>query len=166
MNLSQKRLNETLTALGASGASADVNDKRRSRRLEVRAHVDVQSYCDGNAGEKSPVEIRDISSHGVGFVTTRQFWKGTQFLLALPGKSGKPITPIICQVAHCRAAGPGMYRVGAAFLGPLKAVSAIRQMTANIQAASTPVPSAASTASALSMQEREELDRIRHSILD
>jgi hypothetical protein len=149
MQLSAKQFSEIVARLEAD-AGADPafagDDKRRAHRVELNNRVTIVPYADGQPAAGVGVELRDLSHRGLRFHHSEPLPVGSQFVLELPQATGDPLA-ILCTVAHSEPTSQGPVSIGAEF------TFALRKS-----------PKGAAQPSGL--DQLNEQDRIRHSILD
>jgi hypothetical protein len=147
MHLSAKQFAQIVERLGADVIDPNFagDDKRRAHRVELKHRVTIIPHDDGRPAEGVGVELRDFSPRGIRFLHSQAMRNGTQFVLQLPQTTGDPIS-ILCTVAHSESTPEGPVATGAEFTCVLK-------------------PATKSTRPVSGLEQINEQDRIRHSIL-
>ena len=96
------------------GPSRFGGDQRRAPRMERQARIAIVPVADGQPRTPVSVDVKNVSSRGLGFVHNRKLKPGSQFLVNLSPQGSEPVE-MLCTVVHCDAAGAGVYAVGAEF---------------------------------------------------
>lgn len=100
--------------LKASGHASKGAERRRETRQ--RAVLSADAILLNAVGTPVfAVRTRDLSTHGIGFFSQREFFLGEHFAVALrvPGQVGKLI---LCVVRYCSRTAPKEFEVGAELL--------------------------------------------------
>jgi PilZ domain len=100
-------------------------DRRRTTRYP--SDQDASCYPPATAAV-TPVQIKDVSSGGVGLLCDRRFERGTVLVLEL-NDTALPILSLLARVVRLAARADGRWLVGCALLGelPEEEVQALRQ---------------------------------------
>jgi len=113
------------------GPSRFGGDQRRAPRVERQARIEIVPVVEGRPRVPVGVDVKNISSRGLGFVHHRKLKPGSQFLVNLSPQGSEPVE-MLCTVVHCDPAGGGVFAVGAEFtcLAPI-ASAAVNDPTAS-----------------------------------
>jgi HD-like signal output (HDOD) protein len=96
-----KRANEELLALTLDALeSHNPTEKRRAPRVKKDNAILIIPCNAGILQAPLSVRLRDVSSRGVGISSQKKIEKGSQFIIQLPQKQGKPIS-ILYNVVRC-----------------------------------------------------------------
>ncbi len=87
-------------------------EKRGNPRLPFAGTVQIHPYNKPNAG--TTVRGRDISTSGLGLLSSKRMELGEQFVARLPRRGAEPVD-ICCMVTRCESIGGGLFMVGAGF---------------------------------------------------
>jgi hypothetical protein len=96
------------------GPSRFGGEQRRAPRVERQARIAIVPVVEGQPRTPVDVDVKNISSRGLGFVHTRKLKPGSQFLVNLSPQGAEPVE-MLCTVVHCDPAGKGVYAIGAEF---------------------------------------------------
>ena len=96
------------------GPSRFGGDQRRAPRVERQARIEIVPVVEGRPRVPVGVDVKNISSRGLGFVHHRKLKPGSQFLVNLSPQGSEPVE-MLCTVVHCDPAGGGVFAVGAEF---------------------------------------------------
>jgi hypothetical protein len=66
-----------------------------------------------------PVLIRDISTGGIGLISTRRFERGTLLVIEVPDEEQITPSPMVGRVVHITQTESGDWLIGCQFVGPL-----------------------------------------------
>ena len=123
MHLSADQFAEIVAHLLAEGPGAPGGgtggDKRRAKRVALEHRATIVPYDDGVAGDGVGVDVRDFSPRGIRFLHSQRLVRGAQFVLALPQRTGGPLS-ILCTVVHCGVTPEGPFSTGAEFTCALR----------------------------------------------
>jgi hypothetical protein len=115
MLLSARQFAEIVEHLGGPPLSQGRAEQRRAVRVDRRAQITIIPVNENGPQTPVTVEMKNISSRGVGLVVRERRMKtGSQFLVRLAREGGQPVE-FLCTVVHCRAADDGTFSVGAEF---------------------------------------------------
>jgi hypothetical protein len=114
MELTAQQFAEMVNHLKGPSRFGGPQDQRRAPRVERQARLTITPVDGVQPPTPVDVEIKNISSRGLGFVHTRKLKLHSQFLVKLPRQGGDPVE-ILCTVVHCNPAGQKCYAVGAEF---------------------------------------------------
>jgi hypothetical protein len=119
-------------------------ERRRASRLELRSQVVARVLnANGMQGAPTTLTVVNFSPRGFGLLVREPLSPGTQFVTELPRKSGGAVA-LLCTVVHARPVSEGLHQVGVEFTCVLHAPAAPAQIH----------------------QLAEDVNRIRHSVLD
>ena len=96
------------------GPSRFGGEQRRAPRVERQSRIAIVPVADGQPRTPVDVDVKNMSSRGLGFVHTRKLKPGSQFLVNLSPQGSAPVE-MLCTVVHCDPAGKGVYAIGAEF---------------------------------------------------
>jgi hypothetical protein len=114
MELTARQFAEMVNHLKGPSRFGGTSDQRRAPRVERHARIAIVPVADGQPRTPVSVDVKNVSSRGMGFVHNRKLKAGSQFLVKLPRQGGEPVE-MLCTVVHCDPAGKGAYAVGAEF---------------------------------------------------
>jgi hypothetical protein len=149
MELSAELFSQIVASVGADPSKRLKHEKRRADRLALRLDVRITPSVDPLSIEAASPRsvlgtIRDLSSRGVSLEHRTPMAYGAQFLLHLLSNKGQPAVHLLCSVVHCRESQQdNCYIIGAEF-------TCVQD----------------SPVDAGSLADGNQVDRIRHSILD
>jgi hypothetical protein len=125
MELTARQFAEMVNHLKGPSRFGGSSDQRRAPRVERQAQIAIVPIVEGQPRTPVSVDVKNVSSRGLGFVYDRKLKAGSQFLVNL-GPQGGEAVEMLCTVVHCDAAGKGVYAVGAEFtcLAPTAAAGA------------------------------------------
>ena len=107
MQLSAEIFERIVDALEVDAPQRTSAEKRQEPRTAVHGFV---SIVPPGGGPSLRVEVRDLSRHGIGLLSTREMKAGEQFVLLIAGDAGA--VGVIFSVVHCRALSPEQYAIG------------------------------------------------------
>jgi hypothetical protein len=125
MELTARQFAEMVNHLKGPSRFGGTSDQRRAPRTERQARIAIVPIADGQPRTPVNVDVKNVSSRGLGFVHDRKLKAGSQFLVNL-APQGSDAVEMLCTVVHCDAARKGVYAVGAEFtcLAPTAAAGA------------------------------------------
>jgi hypothetical protein len=109
VELSVELLQATLSAL-----RSDPMEQRRHPRAPVRAKVKIVPYKNGALDKAFEVWTRDISTGGIGIISTSPLPVSGKFVLRLPRGEGGPLY-LLCTVKNCISQAKGVFVIGSTF---------------------------------------------------
>ena len=109
MELSLELFQSTLKAL-----RSDPVEKRRHPRAPVRVKVKIVPYKDGVLQTPLEVWTLDISSGGLGLISSEPLRVGERFVLRLPRFEGEHIY-LLCTIRNCIPQAKGIFIIGSTF---------------------------------------------------
>jgi PilZ domain len=112
MKLSPATFRE-LTRSMAGSAVVSQNERRRSRRVEVKSRVPLSLIKDGQALAAVPIMVKDVSPRGINIVYPEALTPGQQFTVQL--LEGTQKITLLCTVLHSRPLASGLHTIGAEF---------------------------------------------------
>ncbi len=92
------------------------------RRATPRYPVNADTSCPfimPLADDFGPARIREISTEGIGLLTSRAIEPGTLLVIGLKNAAHNFYRTQVVQVVHATRAVGGMYIIGGTFLNPL-----------------------------------------------
>ena len=87
-------------------------DRRRASRVKRQYTTNILLCPDGKLGQTTEVKIDNVSPRGIGFVHRHLIPKGTQFVMEMPQRQGRPMR-LLFEVVRCHAAPKTGFVVGA-----------------------------------------------------
>jgi len=115
----------------ANGTGSNVDERRRSARVEVRSRVPIALLCKGELLPAIPIMVKDISPRGVNILFPEPLQAGQQFTLEL--SSPREAITLLCNVMHCRLDESGLHSIGAEFTCVLPADSSKQRVDEQTQ---------------------------------
>lgn len=95
-------------------------DKRRHKRVKVRLNLVVSNIFDQNADMikiDSPIEVKDVSRSGIGFITKSILPMNYYFNAALTFDDEDSILYSVVKIIRCEALEDDEYSYGCEFVG-------------------------------------------------
>lgn len=95
-------------------------DKRRHKRVKVRLNLVVSNIFDQNADMikiDSPIEVKDVSRSGIGFITKSILPMNYYFNAALTFDDEDSILYSVVKIIRCEALKDDEYSYGCEFVG-------------------------------------------------
>ena len=95
-------------------------DKRRHKRVKVKLNLVVSNIFDQNADMikiDSPIEVKDVSRSGIGFITKSILPMNYYFNAALTFDDEDSILYSVVKIIRCEALGDDEYSYGCEFVG-------------------------------------------------
>jgi hypothetical protein len=119
IDLSDAEVTKVLDALDASEVQGRVCERRSPRRPIRGTALIVGSSRPGFTMADYRVRLRNISRHGVAFLSQHEWAKGAKICLELP--VGPKLDAVECEavVVRCRQIEDRAYEIGAEFTRPL-----------------------------------------------
>jgi hypothetical protein len=114
MELTARQFAEMVNHLKGPSRFGGTAEQRRAPRVERQARITIVPIADRQPRTPVTVDVKNVSSRGLGFVHKGRLKTGSQFLVNLGPQGGEPVE-MLCTVVHCDAAGKGFYAVGAEF---------------------------------------------------
>lgn len=114
MELTARQFAEMVNHLKGPSRFGGTADQRRAPRVERQSRIAIVPIADGAPRTPVSVDVKNVSSRGLGFVHNRRLKAGSQFLINLGPRGGEAVE-MLCTVVHCDAAGKGVYAIGAEF---------------------------------------------------
>lgn len=106
-----------------------MEDKRRSKRLKAHLVLHISNLFKQNhedlGGLDAPIEVVDVSKHGIGFNTTDIIPLDYYFNAALNLGDAKDCLYCVVKIVRCVALDNGMYNYGCEFVGMAPVLSYI-----------------------------------------
>jgi hypothetical protein len=119
MSLTAQHYGEVVSYFRSRAGSAG-REKRRASRVAVSGKIDVAVLTKGAAARKFSVCARDLSTNGIGILSSVALEKGQPFVAILPrGKS--EFVHLMCEVTHCGLVADGIFSIGCRFTRVLTA---------------------------------------------
>ena len=128
MELTPRQFAEMVAHLKGPSRYGGSQEQRRAPRVDRQARLTITPVAGARPRTPIAVEVKNLSARGLGFVHGRQLPPGSQFLVHLPQQGGEP-AEVLCTVAHCTAAGDGVFSVGAEFTRLATAAPAAASMS-------------------------------------
>lgn len=95
-------------------------DKRRHKRVKVKLNLVVSNIFDQNADMikiDSPIEVKDVSRSGIGFITKSILPMNYYFNAALTFDDEDSILYSVVKIIRCEALEDDEYSYGCGFVG-------------------------------------------------
>lgn len=95
-------------------------DKRRHKRVKVKLNLVVSNIFDQNADMikiDSPIEVKDVSRSGIGFITKSILPMNYYFNAALTFDNEDSILYSVVKIIRCEALADDEYSYGCEFVG-------------------------------------------------
>ncbi len=95
-------------------------DKRRHKRVKVKLNLVVSNIFDQNADMikiDSPIEVKDVSRSGIGFITKSILPMNYYFNAALTFDNEDSILYSVVKIIRCEALEDDEYSYGCEFVG-------------------------------------------------
>ena len=95
-------------------------DKRRHKRVKVKLNLVVSNIFDQNADMikiDSPIEVKDVSRSGIGFITKSILPMNYYFNAALTFDDEDSILYSVVKIIRCEALEDDKYSYGCEFVG-------------------------------------------------
>jgi HD-like signal output (HDOD) protein len=96
----------------AAAAEPAGAEKRRAPRIRKDNAIVILPHVSGVLQAPVTVRLKDVSSKGIGFYHKEPIEKGSQFVVQLPQKQGKPVS-LLYNVVRFQAERPGVFVIGA-----------------------------------------------------
>ncbi len=97
-----------------------MQDKRRSKRIKVTLDLNVSSLFaqdNENISIDSPIEVKDVSKFGIGFVSKSILPTGYYFNAALNFGEDNSVLYCVVKIIRCEALEDDEYSYGCEFVG-------------------------------------------------
>lgn len=97
---------------------ADFSDKRAAERFPINAN----SSCDFVSPvleDFGPVKVKNVSSDGVGLISSQRLDAGLMIVVNLINPSKKISKTMLTRVVHCTLLPGGSFLIGGQFVTPL-----------------------------------------------
>lgn len=113
MQLSAELYRQIVQSLRSDPRSSRNLEKRIAPRVGLRSKLTIARRLPGGApAAQISVWVRDISSTGIGFVTSEPLPMRSEIVALLPGALGESMS-IIYTVVHCKELAKSLYSIGA-----------------------------------------------------
>jgi hypothetical protein len=112
MQLTGQHLAEIVEAIRKVEGGGAGSDKRRFKRSNVVARINILSQA---SGRSYAAMTRDISLEGIGLIQSVPIASGEHLLLSLPGPKGVPLV-VKGVVRHSRELADGVWGIGILFV--------------------------------------------------
>jgi hypothetical protein len=91
-------------------------DQRRAPRVERQTRITIFPIDPAESRQGVPVQVKNLSSRGLGFVRDQRMHSGDQFIVRLPREdtAASPVE-MLCTVVHCENISKGIFSIGAEF---------------------------------------------------
>ena len=118
MDLSAEQFIEAVT--GSVGDPQEHSrDQRKQPRVGLRSRATIIPLSESSSPTPVSIQIRDLSSSGIGFLHDRKMSLDEQFALVLP-RNGDTPSVILCSVAFWQPLARDLFAVGARFVRILR----------------------------------------------
>ncbi len=115
IRLSDEEINIIMDNLDALQRDAAGN-QRRSERHRLRGRATVVVYETPNTTQKLIVRLRNVSIHGIGFLSATPMIPDTEFQIWLPTGAGGRMVDKVATVRRCNVAPKMLHEIGAEFV--------------------------------------------------
>ena len=118
MDLSAEQFSDVIHAHAADLARS-ASDKRRRPRTGLQMQATLLPLCETPDHGPLTVQVRDLSSSGIGFLHSQKLSLDEQFALVLPREGDAP-SLVLCEVAFWQPLARDLYAIGARFVRVLR----------------------------------------------
>src|SRR4051812_20475284 len=97
MELTPRQFAEMVNHLKGPSRFGGTADQRRAPRVERQARITIVPIVEDQPRTPVGVDVKNVSSRGLGFVHNRKLKAGSQFLVNLGPEGGEPVE-MLCTV--------------------------------------------------------------------
>jgi hypothetical protein len=113
MQLSAELYRQIVRSLRSDPRTSRNLEKRINPRVGLRTKLTITRRAFGSGTPtQSSVWVRDLSTSGIGIVTSEPLQMRSEFAAHLPGAMGEALT-IVYTVMHCKELAKSLYSIGA-----------------------------------------------------
>jgi hypothetical protein len=119
MELTAEQFIEIVNGLEQRVETVTEGEQRRRPRLGLRASGTLIPLSDSANPSAIAIEIRDVSSAGIGFLHNKKMSLDEQFALVLP-RTGDTPSVVLCAVAFWQPLARNLFAIGGRFIRVLR----------------------------------------------